>query len=231
MKKITALGLIPILALVVGACGNKGDSGAEPASGTAGTGAPATAAGGGKTPELAQAIADVKAMKPPATGDARSKVCSAMKKLAESANECDECLDAFLWGLKNDGADDIGDCCLDNLPTVSKRSADVCAQLATSLKESRYGSYEMGAIATQGAACKGQMGDVADAAAKKMLAYADAYKDIGPAYLIYVERLWPQMSADQKKKIQDAARELEKKAREKKRDNVAEAAKKLSEMK
>ncbi len=183
------------------------------------------------TPELKQAIADVKAMKPPATGDARGKVCRAMKQLAENVNECDECLDTFLWGLKNDGSDDIGDCCLDNLPTVQKRKEDVCAQLATSLKESRYGNYEVGAIAMQGAACKPQLDAVVEAAVKKMGAYTDAYKDIGGAYLIYIERLFPHMTPDQKKKIQDAARDLEKKARDKKRDSLADSAKKLAEAK
>lgn len=186
---------------------------------------------GAEKAERAKAIADVKAMKPPLKGDARGVVCKAMRTLAEAADECDECLDAYVWGLKNDGSEDIADCSANDLPKVTKRADVLCAALADSMKESKYGTYEMGAIATQGDACKARFDDVIDASVKKMSEYKDGYKDISGAHLVYLERIFEYLTPDQKKKLQDAAKELEKKAREKKRDNLADDAKKLAEKK
>jgi hypothetical protein len=197
-----------VVALTAGGC--KHEAAAPSSASATETTTPPPAA-----PDFKSAIATVNLIKGEQSGDARDRSCTALRNLAEHFNDSAECQAPLLKVIAENPGGDLSDCYLEYLPTATVGIHDLCVALVESLKRSKYGTYEIGAIAQQEAGCQAQLGEVIAREAKRFAKYADGYKDVGGAELLYLRRLSEHMTPEQKKALAAAAKTLATRAKAK----------------
>jgi hypothetical protein len=224
--------LLVAFALTLGACKAKDEPAAAKGAASADptpAAAPASDEGEAKA-DTKQAIAVVNAIQGEQSGDARSKSCAALRTVAENFNDCADCQAPLIKVTTENPGGDLGDCYLEWLPKVNVKTDEVCGALVASLQKSKYGTHEIGAITQQGAGCKSKFDDVIAHEEKRFEKFADAYKDVGGAELLYLQRLAEHMTPEQKRKLSAAAKTLAAKAKAKK-SKLEEDAQKLAALK
>jgi hypothetical protein len=168
-----------------------------------------------RAPDFKQAIAIADAIRGPQSGEARSKSCAALRALASHFNECNECQEPLIAITMANPGGDLGDCFLDELPKATARGEALCSALLASFQKSKYGTYEIGAIAQQETNCKASFDAVIAAESKRFAKFSDSYKDVSAAELLYLRRLADHMSPAQKQALARAAKILASRAKAK----------------
>lgn len=170
-------------------------------------------------PKVEKALAALKEQALPLTKDNhdRGELCGHLRTVAEKVDTCAPCLEAYVKVI--DGEDDrrVVDCSGERLAQVKENAGKLCTSLIEAWKRNKYGnSQALAGLTFQGASCKDQMDAFVGVLEEKFAAYDNSYGSLGPANLIYVNRMLEHMTPEQKKKVAEAAKKLEKLAREKK---------------
>ncbi|MEZ4442696.1 MAG: hypothetical protein R3B72_26615 [Polyangiaceae bacterium] len=233
--------MLTMVTLGLCAC-DDGKSGEETAGAKAPATGDATAAatgeGAGVSPEVKAALAALEKQQLPLASKNydRDAVCGHMRVLAEAARDCSACVDTYAKIIEGEGKERIVDCSAQDLTAPKAGAERLCKALVASWKNTtQRNSRAIEGMDALGAACKPQLDDFVEVLTTQFAAYDNSYGDLGPANLVYVERLLDHMTPEQKKKVAEAARKLETLAREKKdrsgkiSERTAEQAKKLAE--